>query len=322
MTYRANVVLHSKGPQGQELITVEAEYPRIVIAEAVTHRRNSDTWGYEGTVYCDRLTTPDMSKNSGSSRAIPFQRMLKKVMEDPYIPERFSRNGAGMQGHGWLEGEEHFRAMREWLNARELAAVQATLLHKIGVHKQDVNRLLEPFSWVTQVITATREGWNNFFNLRCHKDAHPAIQKMARLIYLRVRESRPQFLDWDYWHLPFVAEPYRWLVGSLTTTFRHEDFPLPIQTSAARCAWVSYENHNKDGSEEAVRATFARLVGQVPRHASPLEHQANPDDEQTLRELGRNGNLAGWFQARKLLRDEYLADYNPSDEEVASWGLL
>jgi len=72
----------------------------------------------------------------------------------------------------------------------------------IGIHKQHANRLLEPWMWVTQVVTSSR--WDNFFALRCHKAAHPAFQKIARMMFLARRKSTPQVLDYCQWHLPFV----------------------------------------------------------------------------------------------------------------------
>ena len=54
-----------------------------------------------------------------------------------------------------------------WLEARDYAIKQSTWLNKVGVTKQLCNRLLEPFMWTTMLITGSKEGWDNFFNLRC-----------------------------------------------------------------------------------------------------------------------------------------------------------
>lgn len=319
--YRADVICHSISPRRHELLSFVIEFPRKVLAEVVTHRCNYDQWGYEEVSFSERTTTPDISKNSGSSRAIPYIRLLKKIETDPYIPERFSKDGRGMQGHGWLEGEDHTWAVAKWLEARDAAIKYAGHLWAMGVHKQDVNRLLEPWAWVTQVVTATKEGLNNFFALRCHKDADPAFQKIARLMFLAARKSTPTTLDYNEWHLPFIKpeekDGFKW-----TPNVYHQELPDLLQFSAARCAWVSYENHNKDGTAEQMKATFQRLVGQIPRHASPLEHQGSPMHaswEAAYRHLC--SNLHGWIQARKLLKDEKITEFNPSDEEIASWGL-
>src|SRR5438128_1865427 len=73
-----------------------------------------------------------------------------------------------------------------------------------GVQKQRVNRLLEPFSWITVVLTAT--DWQNFFALRCHKDAHPDLQRIAGMMCEARANSEPQRLEYGWWHLPFVTE--------------------------------------------------------------------------------------------------------------------
>jgi hypothetical protein len=188
-----------------------------------------------------------------------------------------------------------------------------------GVHKQDVNRLLEPFAWITQVITADDAGWNNFFALRCHAAAHPALQKIARMVYLLYRTSVPRRLDWGQWHLPFVEfDPeFRFYPTAANGT----DLPDPIRFSAARCGWVSYENHDKDGTPEAMRATFDRFLAGEVKHSSPVEHQACPMTDKMAELPELRSNLRGWLQARKLIRGERCDKYQPTEEEIASWGL-
>ncbi len=324
MAYKAKVVLDSVSYRYSKhrLTTFEITFPRIVLAEVVTHRNNSDSWGFE---IAERSTTADISKNSASSRAIPIERMIKAVQDDPYIPERFSKAGKGMQGDGWLEGDDHEMAVEAWLRARDQAIVSAGVLLSIGAHKQEANRLLEPWAWVTQIVTATE--WPNFFALRCHKAAAPAFQKIARLMYLRMRESEPRGLENNQWHLPMVDEKisdnFRFQIPAAMLdagSFQISDIPEEIQFSAARCAWVSYENHARESTPEAMKATFARLFAEVPVHASPIEHQATPMPGWLPYDY-RRSNLNGWFQARKLVANEKLMEFNPSDEEVASWGL-
>ena len=349
--YRAEVLCHSKPSEwdGPELMTALVEYPRIVLAEVVTHRKVYDNFGECDTVTSDRTTTDDMSKNSASSRAIPLWKMIQKVWTDPYVPDRFSAAGKGMQGAGWLVDGSDALARRSWLAASDDAIAHALMmtttadaddifnwvpgLHRalyarvrpaeqpsVGVHKQDVNRLLEPWAWVTQVLTADQFGWNNFYGLRCDAAAHPAFQRVARMLYLRHRESSPEPLRYGQWHLPFVdladRKDFVWLpeVGA--------DLPDPIQFSAARTGWVSYENHDKDGTPDQMRNTFKRFLGGTPKHGSPVEHQATPVDERQPEAVpSLRSNLRGWVQARKLVRDERIDVYAPSADEIASWGL-
>ena len=62
----AEIVAHSLSPQGDELISVLCTFPRIILAEVNTHRM--------------------LSKNTSSSRAIPFSKMVETIQNDPFIP--------------------------------------------------------------------------------------------------------------------------------------------------------------------------------------------------------------------------------------------
>lgn len=96
-----------------------------------------------------------------------------------------------------------------------------------------------------------------------------------------------------------------------------------IKLSVARCARVSYLT--TEGSKPTIEADLAlydRLVGSIPLHASPAEHQAKPDwrvETRQKRGGGRplvyptvgpwerpdaHGNLPGWVQHRKTLTNE------------------
>lgn len=324
--YQCRVERDSISPDGKRLTSFVIRFPRIVLAEAVTHRMVSDAWGDIDLSLCERNTTPDVSKNSASSRAIPLARMIQAVMDDPYIPERFTGAGPGMQGKWHLEGADHATAVTQWLHARDDAVTRACLLLSrddrsnlcatltgaaadlvriqvgsrhgptVSVHKQDVNRLLEPFAWITQIVTATE--WDNYFALRCHHAAHPALRRIARLMFLARRRSTPDKLVYGQWHLPD-----------------------PIKFSAARCAWISYENHDKDGSPEQMLRTFDRLLAETPKHASPVEHQATPKKTGQIAAWLFQSNLQGWIQARKLVPMERVDRYEPTEDEIASWGI-
>lgn len=160
----ATVIADSKNEFGQRITSFIVKFPRIILAEFNTHRM--------------------FSRNSASSRAIPFEKMLKLVQEDPFIPIAWQKDHKGMQGTEYFTNEEmdhtYFDDLlekidgkilvkdsleREWLNARANAIRQAETLSKLGVTKQICNRLLEPFMYHTVIVTATE--WENFFALRC-----------------------------------------------------------------------------------------------------------------------------------------------------------
>ena len=152
----AEIVAHSLSPQGDELISVLCTFPRIILAEVNTHRM--------------------LSKNTSSSRAIPFKKMVESVVNDPFIPIAWQKEHKGMQGSEYIDDNINSNTMRDesalysihrdWLQARDYAIEQAERLNKNKLTKQLCNRLLEPFMWTTMLITGSKEGWNNFFNLR------------------------------------------------------------------------------------------------------------------------------------------------------------
>lgn len=142
----ATIVADSLSLQGDRLTSVLVTFPRIILSEVNTHRM--------------------LSKNTSSSRAIPFKKMVEVVQNNPFIPIAWQKEHKGMQGTEYLVDRKHENAVYEWLKARDFAVKQANIMNSDGVTKQLANRLLEPFMWTTMLITGSREGWNNFFSLR------------------------------------------------------------------------------------------------------------------------------------------------------------
>jgi thymidylate synthase ThyX len=144
-TISAKIVADSVNPQGDRITSFILTYPRFIHSELMTHRM--------------------FSRNSASSRAIPFKKMIKMVEEDPFIPIAWQKDHKGMQGTEYLNGNsEQQLLINKWLEARDLAVQQAKLLNNSNVTKQLCNRLLEPFMWHTVLVTAT--SYENFFELR------------------------------------------------------------------------------------------------------------------------------------------------------------
>ena len=115
-------------------------------------------------------------KNTSSSRAIPFEKMVQSVEENPFIPIAWQKRHSGMQGTQYISHPDSI-ALRElqWLNMRDKAVKAAESLSTEfsdredgeGVTKQLTNRLLEPFMWTTMLVTGpVKGGWDNFFHLR------------------------------------------------------------------------------------------------------------------------------------------------------------
>lgn len=262
--FSAKVILDSKG-RSSRLTTMEITYPRCIHAEMLRHRV--------------------FSRNTASSRAIPIRRMIEDVKNNPFIPLVWGLDQSGMQSHNELDPERHEYAKQVWLNARDVAVDYAmTLSVGLKLHKQIVNRILEPFMWTTEIISGTR--WSNFFHLRCDEMAEPHIQVIANMMKRALAESTPRVLDDWEWHLP-MGEPGLCVEDQL-------------KIATGRCARVSYLTHDGIRSPDKDIELHDRLM--VSGHWSPFEHCA-----QMVRPAGTGagGNFGeGWLQYRKSFEGE------------------
>lgn len=276
MSYECKILADSISPSGVRLTTMQVTFPRFILAEFNTHRM--------------------LSRNAASSRAIPVAKRIQELRDKgPFIPEAFTRNKRGMQGGEGLDGLDGTMAAAAWVQAAAWAITHAEDLARVGVHKQYANRLLEPFAWVTVVVTATE--WDNFFHLRCHPDAQPEFQRIANMMYAARSHSEPARVGNGEWHLPYILPEDR-LVQSYTE--------LPA-VSAARCARVSYLTHEGTRDIKADIALGERLAS--AGHLSPFEHPAkamyaDPVHKQRDKTHWYGGNFFGWKQYRKMIPNE------------------
>ncbi len=259
MAYSARVLLDSVSPTGVRLTTLEVTFPRFVLAEFNTHRL--------------------FSRNSASSRAVPTSKLLERVERDPAVPLEWGRNQAGMSASHVLSGEESQAAKRVWLQARDEAVVQARRLLELKVHKQELNRLLEPFLWHTVIVTATE--WENFFALRCSPNAQPEIREAALRMRDAIERSSPRGVPQGHWHTPLLQRDENGL--------NVEDRK---RISAARCARVSYLTHEGRREIEKDLELYERL--RMDGHLSPFEHVATPAGDAQF-----HANFRGWVQMRR-----------------------
>lgn len=295
MTISAKIICDSISPDGIRLTTMLLRYPRFIHAEFMTHRV--------------------FSRNASSSRAIPIEKMIQAVIDDPAMPIYWGKNQKGMQATQELSIDEQRVAIRAWLKGMEKAVEAAKHLNALGLHKQIVNRVIETWSHITVVVTATE--WNNFLHLRDHEDAQPEIAELARQCRVELELNDPTSLAYGEWHLPFVNQGDVENVvtylqkGRITRDMPSMDerFEVLRKLSTARCARTSYLTHDKKNPTiDEDTALYERLVGGEPLHASPTEHAATPDvlvdGAWTSPEL--HGNFKGWNQFRKMLPGEYI----------------
>lgn len=282
----AKIISDSLAPSGVRLTTFILTYPRFIHSEFMTHRM--------------------FSRNASSSRAIPVKKQIQMVIDDPAIPIAFTKNQKGMQGGEALSGEAAQDAEVEWLLARDFAVQQAQRLADMDVHKQYANRILEPFSHITVVCSATE--YANFFALRYHPMAQPEICELAKQMWTLYSSHAPEKLVAGEWHLPFVS--YNEIHNEIVV--KNNNYGNLVKMSVARCARVSYLNHEgKAPSLEEDLKLYDRLLGNTPIHASPAEHQAMA----TMIKDNHSGNFKSWIQYRKTLENENITHFEKKDNE-------
>ncbi len=302
MSYEAKILADSVSPDGVRLVSVSATYPRIIHSELMTHRV--------------------FGRNAASSRAIPPEKTIERVQNHPFVPD-FYRRTKGM-GHGPpLNEHDAGLAATAWLTARDKVVQNCLVLLDLDVDKASINRLLEPFSWITTIITATE--WSNFLALRQPSNDDPVpqldfparaeFQIIARLMRDAMRDSTPVELSKHDWHLPLVG------VDEHTKNEPGQYDLWWARVSAGRCARVSFDTHGRYEDPEKSIERFARLSGSA--HWSALEHPARPlcvvdynsDLDQKI--LSNRfepsasprhdfvGHLKGWVCLRKLYENEH-----------------
>ena len=300
--FSAKVIADSVGPHDVRATTIQATYPRFIHSEVLTHRdraRNSASsraipWKAKAK---DRLTIAEISKIGGMLTGeadalgtyeyyIP-KCMYSMIMRNPVIPLSFDVEQRGMQSGESVAKQDE--CVLQWIAGRNAAVRCADELASMGVHKSLVNRVVEPWMWITVVMTATT--WDNFFKLRIHPAAEKHFNHVAVMIRDAINASKPRLLGVDEWHLPFVDDSERYL--SIYDLKR---------ISAGRCARVSYLTHDGRRDLSADIALAERLInpGDGVMHASPFEHQLQCLSYGTV----SIGCFKGWRSFRWKLENE------------------
>jgi thymidylate synthase ThyX len=319
--YKCEILADSVNENNNRLTTMKITFPRIMLAEFNTHRM--------------------FSRNSASSRAIPFKKMIKSVQENPFIPIAWQKEHPGMQGTEYFTHEDDiYNNKYEWLAAIDYSVAAAKSLNSNEVTKQLCNRLLEPFMWHTVIVTSGKEGLDNFFKLRCplyfgqynswkdacivngsldfkapllerlnnnQSQADIHIQAIAELMYNAYNESKPKQLQSGEWHIPNFG--HKWDIEELNSIMRYHNSVLTIDDykvmiSTAHNARITYQTlgDNPKIDYEADIKLHDRLLKEG--HMSPFEHCARV---MTSEEYFRffNGDSEGKFTNEKQFIESF-----------------
>jgi len=311
----AKIIKDSADVRGNRITTFVLTFPRYILAEFNTHRM--------------------FSRNSASSRAIPFNKMLEMVKTNPFIPIKWMKEHTGMQGTEYFEHPHEWdKCKQKWLDARDLAITMAEHLTEYGVTKQLCNRLLEPFMWHTVLVTATE--FKNFFALRANEAADIHLQDLANKMLIEYNKSIPEKLKEGQWHIPFgdtFDEDRLWecikrdvkeatMNESVEESSKEIRVFTKIEISTARCARISYNSFEGKDDYNADLKLHDRLL--ESGHWSAFEHCAKVMNEseyegshgnakyafenQMAYENGWCGNFRGFIQYRKMFNNENRTD--------------
>lgn len=262
----AKVILDSRNAMtGDRLITLECEYPLYIHNEVLTHRA--------------------FSRNSASSRAIPVEKRLRRVLDDPVIPTVWPKNEPGMSASENFEDPNEILMLDGiWRAAARTAVGSAQHIAVHGVHKGIANRIVEPWCWMKTIISAT--DWENFMDLRTDETAHSDFQELSYWMLHAIIKSTPRLLQPGEWHIPYADVDRSLTMETL------------CKLSVARCARISYLTHEGCVDITADLKLHDRLFKH--RHMSPFEHQARAVDRC---ERG-SGNFHGFHQYRHTIPGE------------------
>lgn len=303
----AKIIKDSINPYDVRLTTWILKYPRWIHGEIMTHRH--------------------FSRNASSSRAIPISKIIKNVDENPAKPEFWGANQAGMQASKELTNDEFVyydtllfelhdefvlldensnikktkigkldAAKLAWEKASKCSIFHAQQLEKIGVHKQITNRVLEPFSHITVLLSGT--DFENFFALRAHEAAQPEFQLLAYKMLDLYNNSTPDNVDIGEWHIPFSDK----MPEGITLEQK-------LKIAVARCARLSYMTFDGEINPEKDYELYDKLASSG--HYSAFEHCAKVIDLNNENDTQMNtfSNFRfTWIQYRKMLDNECRED--------------
>lgn len=305
---------------GITALSFETTYPRFIHSEMLRHRA--------------------LSHCVASSRAIPSHKMRETVNKNPVIPLEWSAKAKGMGTNVSLYGTAENEAYHSWRESAISACDFHEELDSIGLNKQYVNRIIEPYSWVTDVITGT--DYTSAFMLRSplykeHTDpevtaqnlveeqthmsldyakhlvkntdpmaAQPEIRKIFDMMFEAAQNAPAVQCHYNSTriHLPYIiADDY--CIEDSHEKLNKESHDISL-ISSARCGRVSYLNQGelRPHQEDIDWAVRANNMG----HMSVFDHVLFPQyDDPAFFDVdpshGRYANLRGFKSLRYRIEE-------------------
>ena len=263
---RARIIEDSR-VRDERVITFVVHCPKFINAEILTHK--------------------GFSVNASSSRALGFPSTRRQ--DGPFVPPYVEKPSTKMFGDGEVELDKYISFEKSILRIYDYILRELDD-HKGNIHKQHLNRYVEPFFMQTLVITANKYVFDNMIKLRKSKFADPNIQILARRMEECIDKSKTKF---QRFHLPYVTLQESKSFSTL------DQFLI----SAGRLAKVSYNNLSMEDPGIAIKRA-KRLI--EDEHKSCFTHQLLSDKNMgyTHSDIYGNwysGNIRGWSQFRKVI---------------------
>ena len=249
---------------GNEIVTWEMMYPRYVHPELMTHRM--------------------FSRNACSSRATPLHVTLEEVRKNPMFFNSVGKNRSGMVAGDEVSFGEKMSFFEDWKDlANEVADRVEGMSAAYGIHKQVLNRALEPFLPIRTIVTATE--LDNFFKLRLAKDAQPEMRALALAMKMSMLATK---VDESTTHMPYAE-------------FFPDDndfWALLVRCTAACCRVCVGKQEGRKSTLEEDKALVKMLLEKG--HMTPLEHCARAEGTP----YAMYANFRGWKSLRYLREKE------------------
>lgn len=238
------------------LISFQIEYPLYLHTELLTHRR--------------------FARNASSARAMSTERYVDMGY---YTPKTFYKQGSGMQSSN-EPIKQQWLANLIWHTTTKLTQLGSKQLERLGVAKEQRNRLVAPNKIVRGIVTGTEDAWQSFLKLRNHHTADKAMQELAAQINSHI--YRLEYWKTDY-VLPsgtiMVAESIpasgyiiidmpKTYIDNWTYSDYHFPFEGTIESVVAQVARVSYARTKGKDDKALYNALWK------DGHLSPFEHVA------------------------------------------------
>lgn len=278
---KAKIIKITKQPNpgAKQIVTVELTMPKILLAQLNTHRV--------------------LSKSSESSRAVSITSMIDKVKDTPIFWEAIP-DTVGMYGNEKYTNIDK-KAIMNKLNEIKTYLVNSSIeLSEMGLHKEVVNRLLEPFALTKVLVTCTEV--DNLFKLRVDK---PGAQKQIKEVISEFKDQYVKAIDSVSYlssniHVPYVWEKGTYDKDKLVVTFTNS-IDTFIEYIELICNKI-YSNHKKENRNYI--KNVCKEIAPIMRHYLFFIYNARKAARTSFGTTEFNESFLTTFHKVKMLKKE------------------